>query len=160
MGQDKQITGAVHQTQIVSAGLAVLCSPGCTEGRGRRQKSWGNRSSTLIRAGVLLKISAPSRSLGLRRAKHRYFTSDGESELKIRAVDQDVLPGAGLGSPELRPIVVLLKDAPTTTPHFQTEKILWIEPITVLAALRKNTLLLTDQVSKINLAKIFKSFIF
>lgn len=66
MGQDKQITGALHQSLIVSEGLPVLCSASCT-GRGGVE---GNRSSTLIRAGVLLKMSLRSPEI----RKHYYFS--------------------------------------------------------------------------------------
>lgn len=57
--QDNQITGAPHQSLLLSMGLPVLCSPSCTEG-GIEERSWGNRSSTQIRAGVLLKMCLQS----------------------------------------------------------------------------------------------------
>lgn len=64
-GEISRYTGALLQSALVSMGLPVLRSLICTK-EGKEQRSWGNRSSTLIRAGVLWKMF-PS----LRGSKYR-----------------------------------------------------------------------------------------
>lgn len=86
IGQDNAITGALHQSLLVSMGLPVLCSPICGEG-GLKQRSWGNRSSTPIRADVLLTMSLQS----LGNQVHFYFYEKEKVHFKIIAAIQGVI---------------------------------------------------------------------